>query len=113
MGYPDPSPFRSTSDSHDREEHHAPIRPQQHPVGTIGSPRTRTSSHDPGITDHATQAANTPNPTRSAGKYSGAGATLQGLIAATTKKGNGLVQPLADAINYLIQNGQYAKWLAA
>jgi polar amino acid transport system substrate-binding protein len=62
---------------------------------------------------HITQDANTPNPTRSAGKYSGAGATLQGLIAATTKKGDGLAQPTADAINYLIKNGQYAKWLAA
>ena len=38
---------------------------------------------------------------------------LQGLIAATTKKDNGLAKPLADAINYLIKNGQYAKWLNA
>jgi polar amino acid transport system substrate-binding protein len=68
---------------------------------------------NPGIAYHVTQTAKTPNPTRSAGTYSGAGATLQGLIAATTKKGNGLVKPLADAINYLIQHGQYAKWLAA
>lgn len=68
---------------------------------------------NPGIAYHTTQTAKTPNPTRSAGTYSGAGATLQGLIAATTKKDNGLVKPLADAIDYLIQNGQYAKWLAA
>ena len=54
-----------------------------------------------------------PDPIRSAGKYSGAGATLQGLICATTKKGDGLAQPIADAINYLIKNGQYTKWLAA
>ncbi|NGO07802.1 ABC transporter substrate-binding protein [Streptomyces sp. HC44] len=63
-----------------------------------------------------------PNPTAayhvaSAGKteivgtYSGAGATLQGLIAATTKKNNGLVEPLADAINEIIDNGTYAKVL--
>ena len=68
---------------------------------------------NPSIAYHVTQTASTPNATRSAGKYSGAGSTLQGLIAATTKKGSGLAQPLADAINYLIKNGQYAKWLAA
>jgi polar amino acid transport system substrate-binding protein len=68
---------------------------------------------NPSIAYHITQTASTPTPTRSAGKYSGAGASLQGLIAATTKKGNGLAQPIADAINYLIKNGQYAKWLAA
>lgn len=68
---------------------------------------------NPSIAYHVTQTATTPNPTRSAGKYSGAGATLQGLICATTKKGDGLAQPIADAINYLIKNGQYAKWLAA
>ena len=68
---------------------------------------------NPGIAYHIKQAANTTSPTRNAGKYSGAGATLQGLIAATVKKGGGLVKPLADAINYLIQNGQYAAWLSA
>jgi polar amino acid transport system substrate-binding protein len=68
---------------------------------------------NPGIAYHIKQAANTANPTRNAGKYSGAGASLQGLIAATTKKGDGLAKPLADAINYLIQHGQYAQWLAA
>jgi polar amino acid transport system substrate-binding protein len=68
---------------------------------------------NPEIAYHAARDANSPNPTRNAGKYSGAGATLQGLICATTKKGDGLVKPLADAINYLIKNGQYAKWLAA
>jgi len=70
-------------------------------------------ANNPGIAYHITQTAKTPNATRGAGEYSGAGAGLQGLIAATTKKGDGLVQALADAINYLIQNGQYAKWLAA
>ncbi|MET7990976.1 transporter substrate-binding domain-containing protein [Amycolatopsis sp. NPDC005232] len=68
---------------------------------------------NPGIAYHAAQTASTPNPTRSAGKYSGAGATLQGLIAATTKKGNGLVEALSEAIDYLIQHGQYKQWLAA
>ncbi|MGW3152391.1 transporter substrate-binding domain-containing protein [Streptomyces sp. NPDC001177] len=68
---------------------------------------------NPGIAYHITQTAESPNPTRSAGTFSGAGATLQGLIAATTKKDSGLAKPVADAINYLIKNGQYAKWLAA
>jgi polar amino acid transport system substrate-binding protein len=68
---------------------------------------------NPGIAYHITQVAKTPNPTRNAGKFSGAGETLQGLIAATSKKDSGLAKPVADAINYLIKNGQYAKWLAA
>ncbi|MDO0924717.1 ABC transporter substrate-binding protein [Streptomyces sp. TG1A-8] len=68
---------------------------------------------NPGIAYHITQTAGSPNPTRSAGTFSGAGATLQGLIAATTKKDSGLAKPIADAINHLIENGQYAKWLAA
>jgi polar amino acid transport system substrate-binding protein len=68
---------------------------------------------NPGIAYHVTQDAKTTNPTRNAGKFSGAGASLQGLIAATSKKGSGLAKPVADAINYLIKNGQYAKWLAA
>ncbi|GAA0909023.1 ABC transporter substrate-binding protein [Streptomyces thermoalcalitolerans] len=45
------------------------------------------------------------------GTYSGAGATLQGLIAATTKKDSGLVKPLAAALNHVIENGTYAKVL--
>ncbi|WP_020495955.1 transporter substrate-binding domain-containing protein [Sciscionella marina] len=68
---------------------------------------------DPGITYHVTQTAKTPGPTRIAGTYSGAGTSQQGLIAATTKRGNGLAKPLATAIDYLIRHGQYAKWLAA
>ena len=67
----------------------------------------------PNLSYHVTQTASTPNPTKIAGQYSGAGESLQGLIAATAKKGSGLAKPLADAINYLIDNGQYAKWLAA
>ncbi|MFE7776417.1 ABC transporter substrate-binding protein [Streptomyces sp. NPDC057445] len=64
-----------------------------------------------------------PNPTASyhaattgktevVGTYSGAGATLQGLIAATTKKDGGLVKPLADALNEVVENGTYAEVLA-
>ncbi|KPH97210.1 ABC-type transporter, periplasmic subunit family 3 [Actinobacteria bacterium OK074] len=68
---------------------------------------------NPGIAYHNAQTAGTPKATRTAGKFSGAGATLQGLIAATAKKDSGLAKPLADAINHLIKNGQYAKWLAA
>ncbi|RAG85838.1 ABC transporter substrate-binding protein [Streptacidiphilus pinicola] len=68
---------------------------------------------NPGIAYQIAQDARTPNPTRNAGTYSGAGATLQGLIAATTKKGDGLAKPVADAINHLIAGGQYAAWLAA
>lgn len=59
------------------------------------------------------QSASGANPLRDAGAVSGAGSTLQGLIAATTKKDSGLVKPLNDAVNYLIKNGQYAKWLKA
>ncbi|MGW7418660.1 ABC transporter substrate-binding protein [Streptomyces sp. NPDC054813] len=66
---------------------------------------------NPGIAYHNRQTANTPNATRTAGTYSGAGGSLQGLIAATAKKDSGLAKPLADAINYLIGNGQYAEWL--
>ncbi|MEY9912339.1 polar amino acid transport system substrate-binding protein [Catenulispora sp. MAP12-49] len=68
---------------------------------------------NPGVAYQVTQTAKSPTPTRIAGEYSGAGASLQGLIAATTKKDSGLAKPIADAVNYLIQNGDYAKWLAA
>ncbi|MDH6547220.1 ABC transporter substrate-binding protein [Streptomyces sp. SAI-041] len=67
----------------------------------------------PNLSYHVTQTASTPSPTKIAGQYSGAGESLQGLIAATAKKDSGLAKPLADAINHLIDNGQYAKWLAA
>lgn len=68
---------------------------------------------NPSVAYHVTQTAKSPNPTRIAGTFSGAGASLQGLIAATTKKGDGLAKPTADAINYLIKSGDYAKWLAS
>lgn len=70
-------------------------------------------SANPGQAYHEKQTAGSPNATRSAGTFSGAGASLQGLIAATTKKDSGLAKPIADAINYLIRNGQYAQWLKA
>ncbi|UDY24386.1 ABC transporter substrate-binding protein [Nocardioides sp. Kera G14] len=63
---------------------------------------------NPGI---AYEEAQTGDKFRTAGTYSGAGASLQGLIAATVKKDSGLAQPVADAINFLIENGQYAEWL--
>ncbi|WP_320773991.1 ABC transporter substrate-binding protein [Streptomyces sp. CRN 30] len=56
--------------------------------------------------------AATSGKTEVVGTYSGAGDTLQGLIAATTKKGSGLVEPLADALDEVIDNGTYAKVLA-
>jgi len=68
---------------------------------------------NPGIAYRVSQTHGTPNETRSAGTWSGAGETLQGLIAATTKKGSGLAEPAAEAINYLIEHGQYAAWLKA
>ncbi|OIJ65481.1 transporter substrate-binding domain-containing protein [Streptomyces mangrovisoli] len=68
---------------------------------------------NPTISYHITQTAKTTRPTANAGTFSGAGASLQGLIAATAKKDSGLAKPVADAINYLIEHGQYAKWLAA
>ncbi|MCF3963760.1 transporter substrate-binding domain-containing protein [Streptomyces fuscigenes] len=68
---------------------------------------------NPSVAYHTARTAGTPNATRSAGTYSGAGATLQGLICATAKKGSGLAKPLADAVDYLIRHGQYAAWLKA
>jgi polar amino acid transport system substrate-binding protein len=46
------------------------------------------------------------------GSYSGGGAGLQGKIAITTKKGNGLAKAYAAAIDELIRSGDYAKILA-
>ncbi|MET8163797.1 ABC transporter substrate-binding protein [Streptomyces sp. NPDC005329] len=68
---------------------------------------------NPGIAYNVSQTAGKANATRNAGTFSGAGETLQGLIAATAKKDSGLAKPVADAVNYLIEHGQYAKWLAA
>jgi polar amino acid transport system substrate-binding protein len=53
----------------------------------------------------------TSGETETIGKFSGAGPTLQGLIAATTKKDSGLVQAYQAAINGVIADGSYAKVL--
>jgi polar amino acid transport system substrate-binding protein len=62
---------------------------------------------DPTAAHHAA----TTGKTEVVGTYSGAGAGLQGLIAATTKKDNGLAKPLADAVDHVIENGTDAKVL--
>ncbi|MEU9885735.1 ABC transporter substrate-binding protein [Sphaerisporangium sp. NPDC051011] len=49
--------------------------------------------------------------TKIVGTLSGAGESLQGLIAAMTQKGNGLVQPVSEALNTVIKNGKYAEVL--
>ncbi|KNX37483.1 ABC transporter substrate-binding protein [Luteipulveratus halotolerans] len=46
------------------------------------------------------------------GRFSGGGATVQGLIAALSKKNSGLAQPLAAALNSAIADGSYAKVLS-
>ncbi|MFF0340105.1 ABC transporter substrate-binding protein [Kribbella sp. NPDC004875] len=53
----------------------------------------------------------TSGETETIGKFSGAGPTLQGLIAATTKKDSGLVKAYQAAINGVIADGSYAKVL--
>ncbi|MFD9165221.1 ABC transporter substrate-binding protein [Streptomyces sp. NPDC059558] len=68
---------------------------------------------NPAIAYHITQTASGSSPTRNAGSFSGAGESLQGLIAATAKKGSGFAEPVAGAINHLIKNGQYGQLLAA
>lgn len=68
---------------------------------------------NPTIAYQNRQSAGSAHPSTTAGTYSGAGADLQGLIAATTKKGNGLAKPIQGAIDELIEDGTYAKWLAA
>jgi ABC-type amino acid transport substrate-binding protein len=68
---------------------------------------------NPTIAYQNTQSKSTAKPTKTAGTYSGAGSSLQGLIAATTKRDSGIAKPVAAAINELIEDGTYAKWLAA
>ncbi|AJC59350.1 ABC transporter substrate-binding protein [Streptomyces sp. 769] len=50
--------------------------------------------------------------TESAGTFSGGGAHLKGEIAATTRKGSGLVGAYAAALRKVIDDGRYAKVLA-
>lgn len=54
--------------------------------------------------------AATSGQTEVIGTFSG-GAEVQGKIAATTKKGSGLVEPVQEALNQLIANGKYAEVL--
>lgn len=68
---------------------------------------------NPAIAYHIAQTASGNAPTRKAGSFSGASETLQGLIAATAKKGSGLAEPVAQAINHLAGTGQYAQLLTA
>ncbi|MCS0646384.1 transporter substrate-binding domain-containing protein [Curtobacterium flaccumfaciens pv. flaccumfaciens] len=68
---------------------------------------------NPTIAYQNTQSKGTAKETKTAGTYSGAGSSLQGLIAATTKQGSGIAKPVAAAIDELIEDGTYAKWLAA
>lgn len=49
--------------------------------------------------------------TEIAGTFSGAGLDLQGEIAVLTKKDNGLIQAISEAINHIIENGTYAQVL--
>ncbi|MFI2107938.1 ABC transporter substrate-binding protein [Streptomyces lydicus] len=46
------------------------------------------------------------------GTFSGGGKSVQGKIAATTKKGSGLVKAYAAALQKVIDNGRYGKVLA-
>jgi polar amino acid transport system substrate-binding protein len=55
--------------------------------------------------------ASTTGQTEVVGTFSGAGEGLQGKIAATTKKDNGLVKALHQAVQHLIEHGEYRKVL--
>ncbi|MFS8102475.1 ABC transporter substrate-binding protein [Lentzea alba] len=54
--------------------------------------------------------AATSGQTEVIGNFSG-GASVQGKIAVTTKKDNGLITPVQEALNQLIANGKYAEVL--
>nr|WP_296773162.1 ABC transporter substrate-binding protein [Rhodococcus sp. (in: high G+C Gram-positive bacteria)] len=45
------------------------------------------------------------------GTFSGAGDALQGEIAVLTKKDNGLIEPIQEALNHVIEDGSYEKVL--
>ncbi|MEV5983094.1 ABC transporter substrate-binding protein [Streptomyces sp. NPDC052114] len=61
----------------------------------------------PAVSYHVASAGQT----EVAGSLSGGGDSLQGEIAATTKKGSGLVDAYAAALNHVIKDGSYAKVL--
>lgn len=60
---------------------------------------------------HVAQTKGTPNATKIVGTVSGAGSTLQGLIAAATKKDSGIIKAVQAAIESTIRSGDYAKVL--
>ncbi|MCZ0979134.1 ABC transporter substrate-binding protein [Streptomyces diastatochromogenes] len=62
---------------------------------------------NPAVAYHVASAGQT----ETVGKFSGAGAGLQGKIAATTKKDSGFVAAYAAAIDHIIENGTYAQVL--
>ncbi|KUF12989.1 ABC transporter substrate-binding protein [Streptomyces silvensis] len=55
--------------------------------------------------------ATTTGKTEIVGTFSGAGDRLQGKIAATTKKDNGFVEALHEALEHLIEEGSYGRVL--
>jgi polar amino acid transport system substrate-binding protein len=60
---------------------------------------------------HDAQVRGTPNETTIVGQVSGAGSGVTGLIAATTKKGNPLIEPVQEALDAVITGGQYQQVL--
>jgi polar amino acid transport system substrate-binding protein len=56
--------------------------------------------------------ASSTGKTKVVATFSGAGTSLQGKIAVLVKKDNGLIKPVHDAVQYLIDQGIYKKWLA-
>ncbi|WP_138996184.1 ABC transporter substrate-binding protein [Rhodococcus zopfii] len=62
---------------------------------------------NPSSAFHAVQSGET----EVVGTFSGAGADLQGEIAVLTKKDNGLIVAINEALNHLIENGTYAQVL--
>ncbi|MGY3335450.1 polar amino acid transport system substrate-binding protein [Streptomyces filamentosus] len=62
---------------------------------------------NPSVAYHVASAGQT----ETVGTFSGAGAGLQGKIAAATKKDSGLVEAYAAALDHVIGNGSYAKVL--
>ena len=62
---------------------------------------------NPSSAFHAVQSGET----EVVGTFSGAGADLQGEIAVLTKKDNGLIGAINEALNHVIENGTYAEVL--
>ena len=94
------------------------------PLASVHAPRPVVPPFAPrglqGIAQHA--ADSRPHPvaahhalstgkTEVIGSFSGAGDGLQGKIAATTKKDNGLVKALHEALEHLIEDGTYGQVL--